>query len=131
MTARERVIAVPARLRLGGHEPVSAHADVVYRPRSLRIQRALLSLLGFWALIPVVVFIPPHLPWALTAFAVGIYFGWTNWRGVFEIRALEAPCPRCGKPLTVKPGSKIGTEHKISCYTCHHEPRLEMGRVPE
>lgn len=130
MADTKRIIAPPARLRLSGHGAAPARAEVVYRPQSVRITRGVLSLLGFWALVPIVFFIPPHLPWALAAFTLGIYFGWTNWRGALVVRTLEADCPRCGNRLTVEPGTKIRMEHAVTCYECHHEPSFEMGGVP-
>lgn len=130
MADRKQIIAPPTRLRLSGHGATPARAEVVYRPQSVRFARGLSSLLGLWALVPIVFFIPPHLPWALAAFTLGIYFGWTNWRGGFVVQTLEAECPRCGNALTVEPGTKIRAEHAVTCYACHHEPWFEMGRVP-
>lgn len=131
MVDTEKVLAPPARLTLAGHEPTPARAEVVYRPRSARLTRALLSLFGFWALAPLVFFLPPHLPWALAAVAAGIYFGWTNWAGTYQVRSVEGACPRCGNPLTVKPGAKISLPHKIVCYNCHHEPHLQIAGARE
>jgi hypothetical protein len=131
MADTKQVIAPPARLRLPGHEATPAQAEVIYRPRSVRLTRALLSLLGFWALTPIVFFIPPHLPWALATFTLGIYFAWANWSGVYEVQKLEGDCPRCGNALIVRPGTKISLPHKITCYDCHHDSQLEMARVPE
>jgi hypothetical protein len=125
------VLAPSARLRLPGHEATPARAEVVHRPRSLRLTRALHSLLGFWALAPIVFFVPPHLPWTLAAFALGIYFAWVNWSGAYEVRTVEGKCPRCGNTLTVKPGTKVSLPYKITCYHCHHDSRLELARVPE
>jgi hypothetical protein len=131
MTETAKQIAPPATLKLPGHDPTAARAGVLYRPRSLRLTRAALSLLGFWALIPIVFFIPPHLPWVLIAFALGIYFAYANWTGTYEVRHFEGACPRCGNALEIKPGSKISLPHKMTCYNCHHHPYLKMAEVPE
>ena len=131
MADTERVVTPPAQLRLPGHEPTPVQAEVLYRPRSVRLTRALLFLGGFWVLAPIVFFIPPHIPWALLAFGAGIYFAWANWSGSYEVRTLEGTCPRCGNPLSVKPGSKISLPYKMTCYHCHHEPQLEMVQLPE
>lgn len=121
-------ITPPARLSLGGHDPAPARVEVVFRPSSLRLRRAALSLGAFWVLIPIVFFIPPHLPWVLIAFGLGVYFAYSNWSGTHEVRSFEAGCPRCGKGLEIKPGSRIRPPHKLVCYACHHQPRLELGR---
>lgn len=131
MTDSTEPITSPARLTLFGFAPVPAHVRVIHRPRSLRLSRALLWLVGCWALAPLVGLLPPHLPWALTAFGAGIYFARTNWRGTYEIQSLEARCPSCGHALTVKPGTRVGVEYPITCYNCHQEPLLELPEPPE
>ncbi|HEX7089472.1 MAG TPA: hypothetical protein VF192_05010 [Longimicrobiales bacterium] len=131
MTDPTGPITPPARLTLFGYTPVPAHVRAIHRPRSLRLSRALLSLFGCWALAPLVALVPPHFPWALTAFGAGIYFARTNWRGTYEIQSLEARCPGCGNALTVKPGTRIGAQHQLTCYNCHHEPLLELPEPQE
>lgn len=125
-----QLLAPPSRLVLPGHEPTPARTEITFRPRSLRWTRALLSLAGFWALVPVVFLIPPHLPWALAAFALGIYFAWSNWTGVYLVREIQGSCPRCSGALTVKPGTRIRLPYRMTCYHCHHEPRLEIDAAP-
>jgi hypothetical protein len=124
--SEEKVITPPAILRLPGHESAPARAEAVFRPRSVRLTHALLSLALYWGLTPVVALIPPHLPWALTAFGLGIYFAWANWRGEYKIRRFEGACPRCGNELEIEEGSKISLPHRMTCYNCHHEPVLYM-----
>ncbi|HEX7120586.1 MAG TPA: hypothetical protein VF212_17470 [Longimicrobiales bacterium] len=131
MTETQNVVAPPARMTLFGFKAVPARAEVVHRPRPVRVSRALLYLAGCWALMPIVAIIPPHFPWAIAAFGAGIYLAWTNWRGTYEVRSVEATCPSCGGALTVKAGAKISLPHKIVCYACHQEPFLELADAPE
>lgn len=117
---------LPATLSLFGHRPTAAHVDVYYRPRSARLTRAALSLLGFWALGIVVFFIPPHVPWVLLAVGSGLYFAYASWQSTYEVRNFEGSCPRCGSALEIEAGSKIRPPHKMTCYNCHQQPYLEM-----
>jgi hypothetical protein len=119
-----------ALLTLRGHEPRPAGVELTYRPPRTRSVQALLSLLGFWALIPLVLFIPPHLPWALAAFAAGIYFAWRSWTGEYVVHSLAGSCPRCGSELSLKPGSRIRLPHALTCYHCHHHPVLQVQPQP-
>jgi hypothetical protein len=115
-----------ALLTLAGHEPRAGSIEVTYRPPRARMTRALLALLGFWALIPLVFFIPPHLPWVLAAFTAGVYFAWRNWAGEYVVRSFTGVCPRCGAQLSLAPGTRIRLPHAITCYQCHHHPVLQV-----
>ena len=117
--------SAPARLALRGHEPRPAVLEVVYRSPRSRAARALLALVGLWALAPVVALVPPHVPWALLAFLAGIYLAVRQWTGEYVVERFEGSCPRCAAPLTLQPGSRIRIPHRLVCYACHHEPVLE------
>ena len=126
MPSTEQLLTPPSRLMLPGHEPTPARTEITYRPRSLRLTRALMYLVGFWALAPLVFFIPPHIPWALAAVVLGIYFAWANWTGTYQVRSVQGSCPRCGNALAVEAGTKIRLPYRMTCYQCHHEPHLEI-----
>ena len=115
-----------ARLTLPGHSPVPAAVELRHRPRQKRMMRAVGMLVLFWALVPLVFFIPPHLPWALGAFAAGIYFALRNWRGEYVVDSFSGSCPRCGQPLKIAPGALVRLPHTVTCYNCHHEPGLQL-----
>ncbi len=117
-----------ARLTLGGHPTVPARVEVTFLPARGRAIRALLSLAVCWALMPVVFFLPPHVLWVLAAFTAGIWLAWRSWSGEYVVRSFEGACPRCGSPLALPPGSRIGLPHRMTCYQCHHHPVLEVAR---
>jgi hypothetical protein len=117
-----------ARLVLPGHAPTPAEVQVRPRPRKQRMTRALTLLAVFWALVPLVFFVPPHLPWALGAFAAGIYFALRSLRGEYVVDAFSGGCPRCGEPLTIAPGTLVKLPYTVTCYGCHHEPALQVDR---
>ena len=116
-----------ARLSLRGHEPRAAELVLVHRGTRTRATRALLSLVSFWVLAPLVALVPPHVPWALLAFLAGIYFAFRQWTGEYVVQRFEGACPRCATPLPLPPGSRIRLPHAMVCYSCHHEPVLEVG----
>ena len=120
------ILSGDARLSLRGHEPRPAALEIEYRSPKTRLTRALLSLLGFWVLAPVVALLPPHLPWALLAIAAGIYFAHRQWTGEYIVHRFDGACPRCESPLPLPPGSRIRLPHQMVCYQCHHEPLLEV-----
>ncbi|MBW3629370.1 MAG: hypothetical protein KY464_08750 [Gemmatimonadetes bacterium] len=115
-----------ARLTLRGHQPRAAELVVVYRAPRTRATRALLSLVGLWALAPVVAVVPPHIPWAVIAFCGGIYFAIRQWTGEYLVHRFEGACPRCAATLPLSAGSRIRLPHSMVCYSCHHEPVLEV-----
>lgn len=112
------------------HRATPARIEAEPRPAGARASRALGWLALFWALAPLVFFIPPHLPWVLAAVAAGIFFAWREWRGEYLVRSFTGSCPECGNVLSVEPGSKIGLPHSMTCYQCHHHPVLEAGAPP-
>ena len=115
-----------ARLVLRGHEPRPATLDVEYRSPRTRATKALLSLVGFWVLAPLVFLLPPHIPWGVGAVLAGMYFGYRHWTGEYVVHRFEGSCPRCGSALSLPPGSRIKLPHAMNCYQCHHEPVLEV-----
>lgn len=114
----------PARLELPGSGTAAAAVEVTHQPRGTRIARAVTALVASWALIPIVFFIPPHLPWVLAAFLGGLFLAWRLWRGHYLVRSFRGDCPRCGTALELKPGARIRNRHALDCYGCHRRPEL-------
>lgn len=113
-----------ARLHLPGAGTAPAAVEMVYQPRATRLTRALLALFVSWLMLPVVVFIPPHLPWVLAVFVGGLYFAWRFWRGEFYVSSFQGACPRCGTALELRPGARIRSSQTLECYGCHRRPEL-------
>jgi len=123
---RQKVRRFVGRLDLFGFPSTPAVLEAVRRSRWERTSIAILALVGCWALIPIVMFIPPHIEWVLAAFIGGIVLFWRHWRGEYVVKRFEGACPSCQTPLDVKTGSLVRFPRAIPCYSCHHEPWLEV-----
>jgi len=121
--------APPARLALVFHAPTIARVEVVYRPMPGRLIRALTAWILCWGAMPFLLWVPPHYPWVLTAFVAGAYLPYRFWTGRFEVLSFSGFCPRCGRPLELRRGTKIDLPHALTCFGCHFEPVLEVAMV--
>jgi hypothetical protein len=119
--------APPARLALVFHAPTIARVELVPRRAAGRLARALLAWAVCWGALPLLVWVPPHYPWVLAAFAAGIYLPFRFWTGRYEVVSFSGFCPRCGRALELKRGSKISLPHALTCFGCHFEPVLEVS----
>lgn len=115
-----------ARIVLPGSGTGPADVEVVYQPRATRYTRAILALVVSWLAIPVVFFIPPHIPWALAAFGLGVFLFWRTTQGEYFVASFEGACPRCAEPLALKSGARIRGRHTLECYGCHRQPELVL-----
>lgn len=97
---------------------------MIYQPRATRMSRAIIVLVVSWLIIPVVAFIPPHIPWMLVAFFGGLLLALRIWAGEFYVSRFQGACPRCGTALELKPGARIRKRQTLDCYGCHRRPEL-------
>ena len=102
---------------------------MIARSRPERYLRAIGSLVGCWALVPVVFFIPPHVEWAALLAITGLYLARKQWRGEYKVIALRAVCPACDALLALKPNVVLKLPHAMSC-SCLRDPVLELGPAP-
>jgi hypothetical protein len=126
----EPILKPGASLHLFGFASTPVDLEVEYRPRQQRTTSALLALVGCWLLVPLVFFIPPHLPWALGAFFAGIYFAVSNARGVYVVRSMEAACPKCAAPMKLAAGTRFKPPKSMTCDACRFTSELEV-EAPE
>jgi hypothetical protein len=122
-------IAPSAQITLRAHPPAPARVEIEYQSSMHRMLRAAFWVVICWSLMPWTFIVPPHYPWALAAFVAGVYLGFHHWNGRYVVRTFSGSCPRCGRPLALKPGSRINLPHTLTCFGCHHEPVLELGDI--
>ncbi len=119
-------ISPPAYIELWGFPRTPARVVVIPRSAGWRIGHALGSLLLCWACIGIVMWVPPHFPWILTAFFLGIFFFVKYIRERYTLVELEGRCPKCGAALTLKKPTRLGLPHRLHCSACHQGPLLEV-----
>lgn len=114
-----------ARIVLPGHADTVARVDVKVIPSRARVLRTLF-LAGLWGTITTLVFFVTLFDPFMTSMPalVGAASVYRSWRGRFELRAFQAPCPRCGTELRVKRNARVGAHSSLVCYACHHQPEL-------
>jgi len=74
---------------------------------------------------PVVVLVPPHVPWALGALGVGGILARRRWLERFTVLDVDGACPRCGKPVKGTRG-RLRHPHPVLCESCHFEGSVEV-----
>ncbi|MEJ2186118.1 MAG: hypothetical protein P8Z36_09295 [Gemmatimonadota bacterium] len=126
MSSQSATQTYNASLILPGRPTGTARAQLTHRTLQQRALQGLGAWLGFWALAPLVMFVPPHLPWVLAALVLGLYFGIRYWRGEYVVRSFDGTCPNCGKPVELKTGSHIRMPYTIDCFNCHRSARLVL-----
>lgn len=123
---RKSFLAPPAWVTLRAHRKAPARVELAYNPTPGRVLRAAAWVAGLWSTIPLVLWLPPHYPWVITAFLAGIYLSYRSWHGRYTIRSFAGVCPRCGAPLALGVDRLVDLPHTLTCYSCHFEPRLEV-----
>lgn len=118
--------ALSAQITLFGFTPTPARAIVVDRTRGWRISHTLIALLVAWGAIPIVVWLPPHIPWVLGAFGIGVYLAWKYMTQHHTLLSLEGKCPKCGAAQAIAKPLSLRTPQKLACADCHHDIFLEV-----
>jgi hypothetical protein len=109
------------------HAPTVARVEVERRRASTRAAWALTVWFVSWATIPFLLWVPPHYPWVGAAFLAGLYIPYRIWTGRYTVVSFHGFCPRCGRPLHLRAGSRIDLPHTMTCFGCHFEPVLEAS----
>ncbi|HET7460991.1 MAG TPA: hypothetical protein VFJ82_07075 [Longimicrobium sp.] len=125
-----RVPEVPARLVFMGGASSEARARVIERSAAWRRSQALKDLL-LLLLVPVVVFIPPHIPWVLLVIGVALFRAFNHNREYATLLSLHGPCPKCGAEQDFSELGRMGNPHKVTCAHCKWDSYVEVARASE
>jgi hypothetical protein len=117
-------------LTLRAHPPAPARVELVHRRLASRVLRTGFWLALCWGAVPFLLWVPPHYPWATSAFLIGGYLAYRSWTGRYAVHSFAGVCPRCGSPLSIGLDRTIDLPHTLTCFSCHFEPRLEV-RFPK
>lgn len=117
---RTDVAEVDARLVFAGGEAAPARARVIERSPAWRRSSALMQL-GWWLLIPIVFWIPPHVPWVLLVLGIGGYRAIERFREARTLVSLHGACPRCGTEQEFTETGRMKHPHRVHCAHCRWE----------
>jgi hypothetical protein len=120
-----QVPEVPARLVFANGEWTEARARVIERTAAWRRSSALMQL-GWWLLVPVVFWIPPHIPWVLTVLAIGAVRALNRFREYRTLVSLRGPCPKCGTEQEFRELGRMKRPHAVHCAHCRWELRADV-----
>jgi hypothetical protein len=121
---------VPVQLRFSSTEPARGYARIVERSRRWRTTGALRQLAIWWGLALLVVWIPPHLPWALIALSVGAIRAYGRYSEERTLVSLRGPCPKCGNEQEFAAGVPLKDTHTVTCAACQWELKVDVPRSP-
>lgn len=114
----ERVLERTGRIEAFGFTPTEAQLRVIPRSTSWRMTRAMLSAAIGLGAAPVVFILPPHVPWALGAAGLGIFFAVRFAREHQTLVSLTGTCPKCGAAVTQDRPAPVRFPHHMSCPAC-------------
>ena len=120
------VIDTNARLEAFGFPPTVAAVRLVRRSTSWRMTRVALSLFIGWGMMPVLLIIPPHIPWGAAAFIGGGYFAWRFAHERVTLLSLDGPCPRCGARIHLEKHRPLKEPLTIDCGSCGQGTMVEL-----
>lgn len=99
---------------------------MVPRSTGWRLGHVGMAILIGWGLIPLVMWVPPHIPWILGAFSVGLYFAIRFARERYTLLELEGICPSCSTPQRIAKPLRLGIPHRIHCPSCQQQLLLRV-----
>jgi len=127
MSSSESVIVTPpARLACFGAQPTPVRVELLERPFSWRITRALLAAGIGLGIAPLAAIIPPHIPWAGAALIGGGVIARGRWVEHYTLARIEGTCPRCGGEIEMTPGRRLKSPESITCGNCGETVLLEI-----
>jgi hypothetical protein len=116
---------VPARLTFAGGAASEGRARVIERSDAWRRSSALAQL-AWWLLVPVVVWLPPHVPWVLLVLGVGGFRAINRFRERRTLVSLRGPCPKCGTEQEFRETGRMKRPHAVHCAHCRWELRVDV-----
>jgi hypothetical protein len=126
----DQIPEVPARLAFMGGQTSQGWARVLQRTPAWRRSQIIKDLL-LLLLVPVVVFIPPHVPWPLVVIAVACIRAFNHSREYRTLKSLRGPCPKCDFDQEYRELGRMGNPHKVQCANCRWDLYVEVPHASE
>lgn len=121
-----QAVAATGDLKLFGYDPVPVRMEVIPRSRAWRLRRTVVAAGALLLVTPLVALAPPHAPWAAAGLLGAVVLGRRRWTERWSVGRFQAPCPRCGRALSLAPGTRLRAPQAVPCDGCGHEPLLEV-----
>lgn len=125
-----RIPEVPARLVFMGGQSSEARARVIERSAAWRRSQAIKDLL-LLLLVPIVFFIPPHIPWVAIVIGLALFRAFNHNREYRTLLSLHGACPKCGTEQDFTELGRMGNPHKVTCANCQWDSYVEVARASE
>jgi hypothetical protein len=100
-------------------------ARILERSDAWRRASAMRELL-IWLLVPVVFFIPPHIPWVLLVLGMGAFRAFGRMRERATILSIRGTCPKCGTEQEFAETGRMKYPHTVTCASCRWELRVDV-----
>lgn len=124
------VAEVPVQLRFSGMDPAPGYARIAERSSRWRTVGALRQLALWWGLMLLVVWIPPHLPWALISFTVGAIRAYRRYNEQRTLVSLRGVCPKCANEQEFAGGVPLKNAQTVTCAACQWELKVDLSSEP-
>ena len=126
MPDTEQGIETSGTLSYFDQPPTAATVFLIPRPPRERLVRALLVLLGCWALAAVTILIPIlHVVLVPVFFLAGPFFAWRRLREHATLLAVRGSCPACGTGQDHRMREPWKPAVAFDCAECHRRIVLE------
>lgn len=127
MSSSESIhLTPPARLACFGADSTPATVELLERPFSWRMTRALLAAGIGLGLAPVAAIVPPHIPWAGAALIGGGVIARGRWIERYTLARIEGTCPRCNGAIEMTPARRLKDPESITCGNCGETVLVEV-----
>ncbi|HEU5208523.1 MAG TPA: hypothetical protein VFU06_03845 [Longimicrobiales bacterium] len=127
MSSSESIhLTPPARLACFGADSTPATVELLERPFSWRMTRALLAAGIGLGLAPVAAIVPPHIPWAGAALIGGGVIARGRWIERYTLARIEGTCPRCSGAIKMTPARRLKDPESITCGNCGETVLVEV-----
>lgn len=119
-------------LYVPGHAPGWAAVRMEARPGWVRAVRALVVAVLLPPAALVAFLIPPHGESLMFTVSLGIYLIYREATARWIVHAFEGACPRCARPIEMKPRARLSGRRTLPCFGCHFDIELDVARrAPE
>lgn len=128
MAANGRGFEGRMELYIPGDAPWWAEVRMESRPRWVRLLRAGLVAALVPPLALAAFLIPPHGESLMFTLSLGLYLVYREATARWIVHRFEGACPRCAKPIEMKPRARLSGRRSMPCFGCHFDVQIDAAR---